>query len=93
MTTNWTSLARRYEIVEDPNETAAEAQIRQANAQEYSNAVVTLQRKWTETYRDTHRATALQEGRNAQIREVCDLGQLVHQRCLRVFLWTFARYR
>ncbi|KAI4683392.1 uncharacterized protein J4E88_004568 [Alternaria novae-zelandiae] len=42
----------QYAIIDDPHETMAQAQTRQANAQAYTDAITTLQTKWYATYED-----------------------------------------
>ena len=45
--TNWTLLARFYDIVEDAGEIDNDKRVRVANAQVYKEAIINLQPKWT----------------------------------------------
>ena len=45
--TNWTLLARFYDIVEDAGETENDKRVRMANAQAYKEAIINLQSKRT----------------------------------------------
>lgn len=61
MITNWTLEARLYEIAPEGNETNANRTARLANSQAYTDAVTTLQGRWTATYADAYRLASAEE--------------------------------
>ncbi|KAH7339196.1 hypothetical protein BKA66DRAFT_54382 [Pyrenochaeta sp. MPI-SDFR-AT-0127] len=70
--TSWALKVRYYEIAPTGPETEQQQAVRQANAQAYRDAILTLQTKWTDTYDEALRNAAYAVSRTTGMSKVTE---------------------